>query len=86
MKTANNKLMDLILKEVSKAPESHISQEVRKMFKTFRGSWWNRKKNTPSEKFEFISQFNKESKWFFYGQISGFVAELCDLKKHYQKP
>jgi len=74
MKECTEELIDMILTEVVKAPESQIDNETRTKLKECRGTY--------EEKYDAIVGVSKMD----LTKISSFVSELCALDKHYLRP
>jgi hypothetical protein len=74
MKECTEELIDMILKEVVKAPESQIDNETRTKLKECNGTY--------AEKYDAIVEVSKMD----LTKISSFVRELCALDKHYVRP
>lgn len=67
-------LIDMILAEVVKAPESQIDNDVRTKLLECNGTY--------AEKYDTIVEVSKMD----LTKISSFVRELCALDKHYLRP
>jgi len=74
MKECSKELIDMILTEVVKAPESQIDNETRIKLKECKGTY--------AEKYDTIVEVSKMD----LTKISSFVRELCALDKHYVRP
>ena len=74
MKECSKELIDMILVEVVKAPESQIDDNIRAKLKDCG--------KTYEEKYDTIVDVSKMD----LTKISSFVRELCALDKHYTRP
>lgn len=74
MKECSKELIDMILTEVVKAPDSQIDNEVRNKLIGCNGTY--------AEKYDVIVEVSKMD----LTKISSFVRELCALDKHYLRP
>ena len=74
MKECSVELIDMILTEVSKAPDSQIDADARLILTNCKGSY--------AEKYDTIVEVSKIN----LTKISFFVRELCALDKHYLRP
>jgi len=74
MKECTKELIDMILEEVVKAPESQIDNNIRTKLKECDGTY--------AEKYDTIVYVSKMD----LTKISSFVRELCALDKHYTRP
>jgi len=74
MKECTEELIDMILTEVVKAPESQIDNEVRNKLTNCEGTY--------ADKYDVIVEVSKMD----LTKISSFIRELCALDKHYLRP
>lgn len=74
MKECSKELIDMIIVELVKAPDSQIDNEAKtKLFEC---------KGTYADKYDAIVAVSKMD----FTKISSFVRELCALDKHYLRP
>ncbi len=67
-------LIDMIMKELSTAPDSQIDNETRKEIINCKGGY--------PEKYDLLVKIGKMDTT----QVSSFVRELCALDKYYKRP